>query len=195
MVVLKLFSPALDKPNLFELKFRLILSILGQLPAFLVGLLLALLFHRYPIRSISQTHGVIGLFLLVLALGVALFPQAKLGALHFLWSAPYYIWIESALWGGIVWLLLKRTPPPFSILDNKLTRHLGKISFSLYLLHMPILQLVIKHLATKELLAHLLIASFLSVITAQISYLIVEHPFLKLKSKLSPPSLSTEVKS
>lgn len=191
LVICKAINPGLNLPDSFEFKFQLILSVFGQLPAFLAGLFLAILYHRYPSRMISHFHGIFGVLALVSLLGVALLPQAREGALIFMWSTPSFIWLESLLWGGIVWIMLNRKPPPLSTIDNRLTRYFGKISFSLYLVHMPILALVLKYLGTSKLLVDFLIAIILSVATAQMCYWIVERPFLTLKTKLSQPYLST----
>lgn len=189
LVIFKVINPALPLNESFELKFRLILSVVGQLPAFAVGLGLATLYHRYPSRMISPLAGFVGVLAMVLLLGRALLPQAREGALGFMWSTPSHIWLEGLLWGGIVWLILNRQPPSVSALDNWITRYFGSISFSLYLVHMPVLGLVLKHLRTSELSVDFAIAFILSVAVAQLCYWLVERPSLAFKNKLPQPHL------
>lgn len=177
----------------FELKYRLILSVLGQMPAFVVGLLLAIMHRRCKLRMISYLPGHIGMLALIILLGWVLFPAARMEPKNYIWHAPWYVLPEALLWGAIVWLMLNREPPPVSLLDNKITRFFGKISFSLYLIHMPVVQIIQSHERVYGVWAEVIMAFILSIIIAQIFYWLVENPSLALKNKLSQSHLPSGI--
>jgi peptidoglycan/LPS O-acetylase OafA/YrhL len=193
LVIFKVISPILPFAESFELKFRLILSVIGQLPTFAMGLGLAILYFRKPSRRIPHIPSNLGILALVLLLAWALLPAARHGALPFMWSNPEHVLLQAMLWGGIVWLILNRQPPSVSALDNWITRYFGRISFSLYLVHMPVLELVLKHFRTSELSVDFAIAFTLSVAVAQLCYWLVERPSLAFKNKLPQPNLPSGI--
>lgn len=166
----------------FELKFRLILSVIGQMPAFLVGGLLALAWHRkhYRLNPLLSRVALVGLLLL---LACVLRPAAQMGTIHYIWSAPWYVLPEALVWGGITWVLLMTKHTGFSVLNNRLTRYFGRISFSLYLVHMPIIQQIQERAGTLELWVSVPLALVLSIALAQLMYLLIEQPFSRLKKQ------------
>lgn len=183
LVISKVIGPQL--PEGIELKFRLILSVFGQMPAFAAGIMFALIYHHTPSRNISPFPAYVAMAFLIGLLGWALLPQANNGSLRFMWNSPWYVLPEALLWGAIVWVMLNRAPPPFSVLDNRITRYFGKM----YLVHMPVLEQVLRHFHTSELWARFTITFTVSVALAQLCYWLVEKPSLTLKTKLSQPYL------
>lgn len=80
---------------------------------------------------------------------------------------------------GLIYALLGVENGPRAILENKLILHIGKVSFSVYLLHMPLY-----HLTMPTLEAHLHPASafivFLTIVAAAstFTYKVVEEQFI-----------------
>lgn len=183
MVILKKLGP--DHATSFEIKYLLILSVFGQMPAFITGMVLAFLYQRHAPMNIRMLPGYAGMLGLIALLGLALLAPAQSDPLIFRWQNPWHVALEAILWGAVIWLLLNREQPPVSVLDNRVTRYFGKISFSLYLVHMPVVALVMLYLRTGELWADYVITFTLSVALAQLSFWFVEQPFLTLKTKLS----------
>ncbi|MDC7825883.1 acyltransferase [Pseudomonas sp. BLCC-B13] len=179
----------------FALQFGLILSVFGQLPAFLVGFGLALVYHRVTrsaaMGSLTEHACIAGLLAL---LSWLLLPAAREGALGYMWHAPWHVLPEALVWGAVVWVMLGRSSAHASLLDNPVTRYWGRISFSLYLVHMPVLQLVLSLGGVFGLWVDLLLASLLSVAAAQLLYWLVEKPSLALKNQLLRPHLPSGIK-
>jgi peptidoglycan/LPS O-acetylase OafA/YrhL len=181
--------------NRFEFQFGLILSVLGQMPAFAVGLGIALLHWRCPRPAMA---GVLGEHLyiagLIIVLGWMLLPAARMGAPAYSWHAPWHVMPQALAWGAVVWVMLHRNAVSASLLDNPATRYFGRISFSLYLVHMPVLQLVLSHGGARSLWPNLLLAFMVSVALAHLLYWLVERPSLAFKTKLSRPTLPSGIK-
>lgn len=86
---------------------------------------------------------------------------------------------------------LSNNPKNILNLEYKFLKFLGKISFGIYLLHMPFVHLIlwlvasklsIKNIVVQNIFIYVLII-LLSILTATISYYYLEERFLKLKSK------------
>lgn len=169
----------------FTLQLGLILSLFGQLPAFLTGLGIAVAYHRFgrPVTVGYLTEHVCAAGLLVL-LSWLLLPMASVNSIAYMWQAPWHVLVEALVWGALVWMMLGRSPGCSGLLDNPLTRYLGRISFSLYLVHMPVLQLVLSLNSALGFWSDLLLASALSVAAALLLYQLVEKPSLALKKHL-----------
>lgn len=167
----------------FELQYRLILSVIGQMPAFLMGMLLAWLFKPGRQRLNAHVSELMLLGLLVL-LAWVLLPAAAMGPKIYIWNAPWYVLPETLLWGGVCWVMLSRQQPVFSFLDNRLTRFFGRISFSLYLVHMPIIQVLNEHAVIDASWCRAVLVVLLSIGLAQALYWSIEKPSLLLKKTL-----------
>lgn len=182
--------------NRFEFQFRLILSVLGQMPAFVVGMVAALMHRRcqWPaMMGVFREHAYIASLLLVL--GWILLPAANMGARVYTWHAPWHVLPEALIWGAVVWVMLHRDPTAASLLDNPAMHYFGKISFSLYLVHMPVLQFVLSQGEIYSQWADVLLTFMLSVALAQLLYWLVERPSLILKNKLLRPTLPPGIKA
>ncbi|MDA9260662.1 acyltransferase [Puniceicoccaceae bacterium] len=81
---------------------------------------------------------------------------------------------------GIIYTLLGSTKGPRRLFENRLILHIGKISFSVYLLHMLIYHLTMPFLETRlsPIIAFLV---FLTIVVsvATLSYQLIEAPFIK----------------
>lgn len=178
----------------FELQYHLILSVIGQMPAFLSGMFLGLLLsHEH--RRLSVSMSTLLLLALLLLLAWVLLPAARMGPRLYIWHAPWYVLPEALLWGGITWVMLVREQPAFSLLDNRLTRFFGRISFSLYLVHMPIIQVFQEHADSSAPWVDAVLVILLSIALAQVLYWLIEKPSLLLKNKLTQPQLLQGIKT
>jgi len=95
---------------------------------------------------------------------------------------------------GLIYALLGVKKGPRTILENKLILHIGKISFSVYLLHMPLY-----HLTMPTLEAHLHPAPafivFLTIVIAvsTLTYKVIEEQFMRVGEGLFQASRKASV--
>ena len=182
-------------------KFRSYLltkSLLGRLPAFLLGMLAAWIFLKaraLPIFSANWVR-VLGALAVMLALyvnGVVLRHTVLLGE----WKSEsnwheHHIY-EAILWSVVLLVLVLTRPLFYRIITNSALAVVGKLSYSLYLWHVPILFYVIH--PTKErigvgfsesVLAYLLsfAALLLSLMASLLTYRFIELPGLNVKRRL-----------
>ena len=173
-------------------------SLLGRLPAFLLGMLAAWIFLKaraLPIFSANWVR-VLGALAVLLALyvnGVVLRHTVLLGE----WQSEsnwheHHIY-EAILWSVVLLVLVLTRPLLYRVIANSVLAVVGKLSYSLYLWHVPILFYVIY--PTKErigvgfsesVLAYLLTfaALLLSLIASLLTYRFIELPGLNVKRRL-----------
>ncbi|QXW41213.1 acyltransferase [Klebsiella grimontii] len=105
-------------------------------------------------------------------------------------SIPYIIWCVVL---GCIMISHKNNENNFVVkfLDNKLVLFLGKISYSIYLVHMIVLVLVLYlsyHFHIIGIEAYFFVISFTMLMTiflSSVTYYFVEQPFIKLGKKFS----------
>jgi peptidoglycan/LPS O-acetylase OafA/YrhL len=178
--------------------FALTKSLFARLPAFALGALAARLYLlRHFRRGASGAAAVAGRLLAVLgSLGLlALVLQAVTAmgdrAAEQSWH-QHHAW-ESALWTVIMLALLHGSFPGRALLVNPVTAWLGKLSYSIYLNHVPLLFYLVyparsadpDYVASPALYALPLLAAALSLALAVLSYRFLELPALRLKGRLS----------
>lgn len=100
-------------------------------------------------------------------------------------------WHQPEIWGAaFAVLLLGVTNAPRSwasrIVRTWSLRHIGLLSYGLYLFHVPVL-LKLRHLELTGAL-HFIVVLAGSYVVALVSYVVIEKPFLMLKLKSSQPS-------
>ncbi|WMS86188.1 acyltransferase family protein [Pleionea litopenaei] len=145
-------------------------SILQSLPYFLSGTLMGLL-YRHIDRFKSHQHALyMAVFLLIVLMYPKIFSSVT-GSEHGLWQDLGVWLIMSLAFFAITFLI----PDDNSLLSNRVGDFLGKISYSLYLLHMPVLwQLERMQFESTFLFFALFVLG--SVVVAYLSYLIIENP-------------------
>ena len=121
-------------------------------------------------------------------------------ALHGILILVVYAGLERAPFAFLAVLLASlvvasciRTPARSEILDNRVLREIGKISYGMYLLHMLCLNVVRRLLpiALQQVTLVLFISTLaLTVIVAEISFHTYERWFLRFKDRFRPKSLS-----
>ncbi len=177
------------------------LSLFGRAPAFLLGAAAAYVHMRHAptVRAAAERLPVGAADALMVALLLALGRLLQWAVYENFWLVelpPLQMWhaFEAALWGGI--LLTVLTSPLLSrhLVDNAILRWLGTISYSLYLIHFPVLVfgfgmarrqwgLSTTWNPTTAVAATALLA--VSLVTSAITYRVIERPFLAAKSKLA----------
>lgn len=158
-------------------------SIIGRLDEFLIGMVFAVLVNRgyfawLKNKLLALCFASIALFLLMYILPFKSKPSCSY----------FFFTIEAILWGCIVvsyFLVSIKLPKLF---DNFLSR-LGEISFSIYLLHLPIGIMLTKSLTLPipntayELISQFLLKLFVTVGVSFMTFYAIEKPFMSLRVK------------
>jgi peptidoglycan/LPS O-acetylase OafA/YrhL len=180
-------------------------SIFGRLPAFLIGIAAARIYlgtrewsNRISGSKWTRLSSLAVLLATVAALGKVLQITAVMGD----WSAEQswhiHHTLEGAFWSIIILLLLLTNPFGKSVLINRPMAITGKLSYSIYLNHVPILFYIIYpvkdslggeiYLESAWLYLCPLLGLLLSLALAFLTYRFIELPFLKLKHKHKLPT-------
>ena len=143
--------------------------LLRSLPYFFVGLVFGILYKSCEIPKYMRKHW----FLLALMLIPLMYPQLSPveGQAKFrMWLNYEVLIVMATVFFCVVFLV----PDNNVLLENRIGDFIGKISYSLYLLHMPVIIQVNKLAISVE--AKLVVASSLSILVAYISYRFFEKP-------------------
>lgn len=183
-------------------RFRLGLSILGRAPAFLGGIAAAWFVLHYGDRLRSAMHkqawlrnGGSDLLLLVVLYPLGLLLQ-KVTARGFILSEikmPAWHVGESLLWTAVVLLVVLAPLRTRAVVANRFMGILGLLSYSLYLIHEPVLFPVLIRIrgngvpiAVDLILRGMVFAAVfaLCVAISAVTYRVIERPFLLRKAKI-----------
>jgi peptidoglycan/LPS O-acetylase OafA/YrhL len=115
-------------------------SLFGRGPAFLVGIGCAWFYGsaRYPWLFVSQTRVWIGLLLLLAGFYLLLRWYSMTGQLPALQAMPMFHNLEALFWGGILLCCLSLRGRGKWLLINPMVSHFGALSYSIYLVHVPV---------------------------------------------------------
>jgi peptidoglycan/LPS O-acetylase OafA/YrhL len=179
-------------------------NVFGRAPLFLWGILAAWLLHTHgrPLRArlaatpwIARGGADLALLAVLLGLGFLLRWQVRSG----FWDvevAARHAWhvLEGALWASVVLLLLLAPLRTKRLFSNRVLGFLGTISYSLFLIHLPVVVLTVLRLrpevieggATWDAEAYLTTAVLFVVCVAMatLTYRAIERPFLMRKARL-----------
>ena len=146
------------------------IALIPSLPYFIMGLVFGQLYNKWKVPDdLSNRLFIVSLFLILL-----LYPKmfhAITGYYHGMWRDSRTLFAVSLFFFMIIFL----TPDDDPLIANRIGDFLGKISYSLYLLHFPVLY-QIKHLAIKSPELFLPVFLCLSILISYISYLVIENP-------------------
>jgi len=158
-----------------DYRFRLFglpvhITLLQALPYFFLGMLLGLAYRHWRAPPACRSHW----FTLTLLFIPLLFP--KVLALFTDWQYQFWRDAVTLLVVGLVFFtVLFLVPEGNRMLENRLGDFLGRVSYSLYLLHLPVLKLMEDYL--QEAPWVMLPVFLLSALTvSQLSYLLLENP-------------------
>jgi peptidoglycan/LPS O-acetylase OafA/YrhL len=174
----------------------LTLSLLGRLPAFLAGIAIAYLYERGAVPSLGVRGAapllVAAVALLHMVLQHLLAGWGPLFALRF----PASILLEAGAWSFLTLVALAWGRPLLGP-ASELLRYLGRISFSLYLLHIPVQYLL---LANRDSVPQgdnflFLLILLCSILISDVTYRLVERPMLRLKDRLRSNPIVPEIAS
>ena len=160
-------------PNIVVLNIPLNTNLFKSLPYFFVGVLFGQLYKNWTFPKFSS-----GFFIIVLLFIPILYPKIFyfiMGYNHGMWQDVKILTAVSLIFFCVIFLV----PNNHIFLSNQIGDFLGKISYSLYLLHMPILNLI-ENQAKQQPLSFLVIFVALSLIISYLSYLIIESPLRKI---------------
>jgi peptidoglycan/LPS O-acetylase OafA/YrhL len=151
------------------------------LEGFVIGVAIAIIQNR----GLLQPSRHVGLFLLIGGLGTLLtwLASADFMAVIDLGDVVQQPAIIAILAGVMTAgaVQLADTPMPLT----KLFRGLSRLSYSLYLVHYPLIPLVITIAAGRGLFIFWMYYFVVSLTAAFLLYLLIERPFLKLKDRLA----------
>ncbi len=148
------------------------------IPYFAIGVLFGLAYRKWPEGSQRQHPA----FAAVLVLVVGLYPkvfEAIVGERHQLWRDARVFVAVSLIFAIIVFLVPKDSP----VLANRLGDFFGQISYSLYLLHVPVMWAVRKLTLDDTLRFVIFLAA--SVAVATISFQFFERPMAQTMRRLA----------
>jgi peptidoglycan/LPS O-acetylase OafA/YrhL len=183
-------------------RFRLNLSLAGRMPAFLFGIAAAWAVLRYGerIRDAMRKkawlrNGGSDLLLLasLFALGLILQKVTERGFIQSAVTMPAWHLVESLLWTTVVLLIVLAPLRMHSVISNRAMGILGLLSYSLYLVHEPILFFGLGPLVGRgvplDVDLTLRIMAFLAAIAvciglSAVTYRLIERPFLVRKAKV-----------
>lgn len=157
-----------------------------------IGCLLAILRFLYPDKFAGKFFRVCSVLLLIHCVAFLLI---QFGVLSF----PHYSIFRYSSFAAIVGMIMvpciqTQLSKPFNLISNKLLIFFGKISYSLYVFHIPII--VLGKFYLKPYLADIakpgntsvmlfgIIMAIVSIIASTFSYYLFERKFLRLKDKL-----------
>jgi len=145
---------------------------LRSLPYFFIGVIFGMHYNSFKVPSYLKKHW----FILTLLLIPALYPEISSvtsDAKTRMWLSYEVLLVMSVVFFSIVFLV----PDNNILLSNKLGDFLGQISYSLYLLHMPVIVFVNKLSLTTEL--KLMLSLALSISLSFVSFKYFEKPIAR----------------
>lgn len=172
-VVLLLFSffiPPQKAPETWLFGLYVKLPVLQVYPYFCAGFLLGWLYNHWQAPAFLSHH----VFVVVLVAIPLLYPnvlQALTGVTHGLWFDPRVLVAFAAIFFVIIFLI----PAKNRLLENPLGDFVGKISYSIYLLHYPAL-LFLKDLGLTQGVLGLFTFIAVTLLLSTISYRYLEVP-------------------
>ena len=144
-------------------------NVLRSLPYFFIGVIFGMSYRRFKTPDYLSKHWFV-LALLFIPLMYPEFSPINSGDKKRMWLSYEVLFVMSTVFFCVVFLV----PNNNVLLANKLGDFIGKISYSLYLLHMPIIHKVNElHLSIE---VKLVLSLLLSIVAAYASYRLFERP-------------------
>ncbi len=188
------YAALLQYTDIRESYFFLRSSIIERGIAFVVGGGVAWLSLRQQNRPRASSFGLYGVFLwcTVGGLVVLLNWYGSLGNLAALSQCRLYLYIEAMLWGCVVHCIMQPGVPLKGMLCNPLLEWMGRISYSVYLVHLPIQFYGLLGMSgaapttswfSLQGISTIALNFLLMVLVSAATYRCIEVPFLRLKAR------------
>jgi len=164
-------------------------SLFAHLPHFLIGMLLAL-YQQQRGGPIAKSWANLGFLILMIA-----FPLILASDAADMLSAPYgryFLPVVPLMFALLVFFTL-HSPFALALLELRPVRYLGRVSYGLYLFHLPAMWWLDRQMLSRQLDApdhpwvFLALAFLLSVLVAAASYQWLERPLMR-RLRYSPPA-------
>lgn len=143
-------------------------------PYFVTGLLLGQLYRHWRPPAARQ-HALYVLSLAVLPLLYPMIFESITGLKHAMWGDPLILLAV----GGVFFLTVFMVPAGNYLLENPIGDFLGKVSYSAYLLHYPLL-LVLKEFGLARGISGLALFLLLTALLSETSFRLLEAPMRRL---------------
>lgn len=145
--------------------------IVMAIPYFMVGVIFGQLFSSWKSPERITSNWFTASFLIIFLLYPKVFSFIT-GNEHGMWSDVGVLVAVSGVFFAVVFLI----PQGNSLIENRLGDFLGKISYSLYLLHMPVMYLLFVHLGVPRGIPGLVMFIAVATAAAYLSYATIEAP-------------------
>ena len=177
----------------------------GRLPAFVIGIGAAWIYDRYGERlriALSRHRWCSGggadlmLVAVIYALGLLLREVAFAGFITA--ESEWHGWhiAEAFCWAFIVLLVLVAPLKLSRVFDSRLLKHIGVLSYSIYLIHTPLFFYVLYPLRNRMpqiaegwnlfSLTAVVLCIGLALLLSSLTYQFIERPFLERKAQIAP---------
>lgn len=150
------------------------------IPYFAVGALLALAYRKWPQLRHRQHSAFAAVLLVVVGLYPKVFEELA-GERHQLWRDARVFVLMTLVFA----VVLFRVPQDSPLLANRVGDFLGRISYSLYLLHVPVMWAVRKLAFPDSLRFVIFVAA--SILVATLTYRLLERPAAQVIRRLGAP--------
>ena len=165
-------------------------TIIGRMDQFLIGMCLAVIYKREKLKEFRKTALILFSFILMLIFYTSYWLNQHGGWQDSSWWKMFWPSIEGSLWAAfIIFYLVGRLQVPGVI--SWLLCGVGRISYSIYLLHFIVLQIAINHnFCIKCSESHLVFSAFvnaglvifpLTIVLSILTYTFIEKPFLEMR--------------
>jgi peptidoglycan/LPS O-acetylase OafA/YrhL len=176
-------------------------SLFVRLPTFLIGIGLALIYRKINLKPASsiRRHPIwrcassLAVVTTIVVLGLVLQHSSALGSFRSELIWPMKHTYEALCWALLILLVICCQPYGKVLFVNPIMGTLGKLSYSIYLFHLPIQFYLIfplvgppspDNILTWDILLRCLLSLVLIILASLLSYTLIEKPFLKLKSRI-----------
>ena len=168
--------------------FPIDLPVLRGLPYFVVGMAIGMLYLRWQAPARWRHHGFVAALGLLLLLYPAIFERltgwsyGQGGGESPMWFLPLLLLAMSAIFFALVFLVPDGNP----VLEHRLGDYLGNISYSMYLLHFPVL-LAMGQFGLAKGVGGLLLFLAITILASSLTYRFFERPLrMRIRAKDAP---------
>jgi acyltransferase 3 len=175
--------------NSQDIYYNLYHSIIGRLDQFVIGILLGVLYIRGYFTKLNNIYSFLCIFLALISLTFLMFGNVDVSNKYY--SSVFYFSLEGLLWSLVILGYIS-----FNLSHNKIINilsknlaFLGSLSFSIYLLHLPIGIIVTNILSlsepnsiTESIINTSIRLPFIIAVSL-LSFYAIEKPFMSLRVK------------